>query len=47
MTTLADLHRAVRTTLAGQRIGQPVFVRFLLHRRPLSEGPCLADRSPL
>jgi hypothetical protein len=33
MTTLADLHQAVQTTLANRRLGQPVFVRYLLHTR--------------
>jgi hypothetical protein len=31
MTTLADLHRAVQATLATKRLGQLVFVRYLLH----------------
>ncbi len=30
-TTVTDLHRAVQDTLAGNRLGQPVFVRYLLH----------------
>lgn len=30
MTTLADLHRAVGTTLASKRLGKPVFVRYLV-----------------
>jgi hypothetical protein len=30
MTRLVDLHRAVQTTLAGKRLGTPVFVRYLL-----------------
>src|SRR5262245_49748853 len=29
MTTLADLHRAVQSTLASKRLGRPVFVRYL------------------
>ena len=29
MSSLADLHRAVETTLASKRLGQPVFVRYL------------------
>ncbi len=29
MNTLADLHRAVQTTLTSKRLGQPVFVRYL------------------
>jgi hypothetical protein len=29
MTTLADLHRSVQTTLASKRLGTPVFVRYL------------------
>jgi hypothetical protein len=31
MPALADLHRAVRATLASQRLGRPVFVRYTLH----------------
>jgi hypothetical protein len=31
MTTLADLHRAVQTTLASKRLGTPVFVRYHYH----------------
>src|SRR6266511_2616684 len=31
MTTLADLHRAVQTTLASKRLGTPVFVRYQYH----------------
>ena len=31
MNTLADLHRAVQTTLASKRLGTPVFVRYLYH----------------
>lgn len=31
MTTLADFHRAVQTTLASKRLGTPVFVRYLYH----------------
>src|SRR5262249_37340154 len=30
VTTLSDLHRAVQFTLASNRLGQPVFVRYLL-----------------
>jgi hypothetical protein len=30
MTDLAELHRAVQDTLAGKRLGRPVFVRYLL-----------------
>lgn len=29
MTRLADLHRSVQATLAGKRLGIPVFVRYL------------------
>ena len=29
--TVADLHRTVQTTLAGKRLGTPVFVRYLFH----------------
>lgn len=31
MPALADLHRAVESTLAGKRLGTPVFVRYLWH----------------
>jgi hypothetical protein len=31
MTTLADLHRAVQSTLASKRLGTPVFARYLYH----------------
>lgn len=31
MTTLADLHRAVQTTLASKRLGTPVFARYQFH----------------
>src|SRR5437879_1852196 len=31
MTTLADFHRAVQTTLASKRLGTPVFARYLYH----------------
>ena len=31
MTTLADLHRAVQTTLASKRLGTPVFARYQYH----------------
>lgn len=37
MTTLADLHRAVQTTLASKRLGTPVFIRYLL------QSPTKAD----
>jgi hypothetical protein len=30
MTTFADLHRAVQMTIAGKRIGKPVFVHYLV-----------------
>jgi hypothetical protein len=33
MTTLTDLHHVVRATLADRRLGQPVFVRYLLNTR--------------
>jgi hypothetical protein len=29
MTTLADLHRAVQSTVTSKRLGRPVFVRYL------------------
>ena len=41
MTTLADLHRAVQSTLASKRLGTPVFVRYLYHS-PLKGGAALA-----
>jgi len=31
MPSLADLHRAVQSTLASKRLGTPVFVRYLFH----------------
>ncbi len=31
MTTLADLHRTVQSTLASKRLGTPVFVRYQYH----------------
>jgi hypothetical protein len=31
MGPLADLHRAIAATLAGKRLGKPVFVRYLFH----------------
>jgi hypothetical protein len=31
MTTLADLHRAVQSTLASKRLGTPVFARYQYH----------------
>ncbi len=45
MTTLADLHRAVQSTLASKRLGQTVFVRYLLHNqdRPDAALPRLAQ----
>jgi hypothetical protein len=36
MTALADLHKAVQTTLASQRLGRPVFVRLILQG---NDGP--------
>jgi hypothetical protein len=30
MTSLADLHRAVQSTLSSKRLGRPVFVRYTL-----------------
>lgn len=41
MTTLADLHRAVQTTIAGKQLGTPVFVRYLYHS-PLKSPAILA-----
>src|SRR5438309_3556194 len=38
MTTLADLHRAVQSTLASKRLGRPVFVRYLLCSRDKAEA---------
>jgi myo-inositol 2-dehydrogenase / D-chiro-inositol 1-dehydrogenase len=42
MTSLADLHRAVQTTVAGGRMGTPVFVRYLLAGVLNAESPMLA-----
>jgi hypothetical protein len=42
MATLAELHQAVRTTLASQRLGQPVFVRYLV--QDLYEAETVAPR---
>jgi hypothetical protein len=44
MPPLADLHRAVQSALAGQRLGQPVFVRYLLlgPEKPEAVAPRLA-----
>jgi hypothetical protein len=39
---LADLHRTVRTTLAGKRVGRPVFVRYTLHGP--EQGDALVSR---
>jgi hypothetical protein len=38
MSTLADLHRAVQSTLASKRLGRPVFVRYLLCSRDKAEA---------
>lgn len=38
MTTLADLHRAVQATIASKRLGQPVFVRYLLCSRDRADA---------
>src|SRR5947209_10247094 len=38
MTALADLHRAVQSTLASKRLGRPVFVRYLLCSRDRAEA---------
>jgi hypothetical protein len=45
MTTLADLHRAVLSTMASKRLGRPVFVRYLLCSRdkPDAALPRLAE----
>jgi predicted dehydrogenase len=45
MPALADLHRAVRTTLAGKRLGRPVFVRYTLQgpEQPPAVAPRLAQ----
>src|SRR5208337_4584810 len=43
MTSLADLHRAVQTTLASNRLGQPVYVRYLLQGVLDVQGPALAE----
>ena len=47
MATFADLHRAVQSTLAGKRLGQPVFVRLTFQGLEKSEGvaPRLAQLS--
>jgi hypothetical protein len=42
MTTLADLHRAVQTTLASKRLGTPVFVRYL--QQGLDPGEAVVPR---
>lgn len=39
MTTLAELHRAVKSAIATKRIGKPVFVRCLLQGVLETEGP--------
>jgi len=41
MTTLADLHRGVQSTLASKRLGTPVFVRYHYHS-PLKGQTVLA-----
>ena len=38
MSTPADLHRAVQTTLASKRLGTPVFVRYLYHHNGNAAG---------
>jgi hypothetical protein len=38
MLTLANLHRAVQATLAGKRLGKPVFVRYLMQGQDKAEG---------
>src|SRR5437588_12305016 len=45
MSTLADLHRAVQSTLASKRLGRPVFVRYLLcsQDKPEAALPRLAQ----
>jgi hypothetical protein len=45
MNNLANLHRAVQTTLASGRLGRPVFVRYTLHGldRPEALAPRLAQ----
>lgn len=49
MITLAELHRAVQTTLAGKRLGNPVFVRYLLFSqdRPAAVLQGLAQQASL
>lgn len=42
MATLTDLHRTVQTTLAANKVGVPVFVRYLLSTQ--EKGPALIDR---
>lgn len=46
MTTLADLHQAVQATLASQRLGKPVFVRYLWQGQEVPGG-ALADMPKL
>jgi predicted dehydrogenase len=45
MPPLADLHRAVKTALAGKRLGRPVFVRYILQgpEKPEAVVPRLAQ----
>ncbi len=38
MSSLADLHRAVHSTLASKRLGKAVFVRYLLQRQDKPEA---------
>jgi hypothetical protein len=38
MTTVADLHRAVQATVAGKRLGRPVFVRYLFQSEDKPEA---------
>jgi hypothetical protein len=42
MTTVADLHRAVQTTLASKRVGTPVFARYQFHAS--LRGQAVIDR---
>ena len=38
MSSVADLHRAVQTTLASKRLGKPVFVRYLVQSQEKADA---------
>lgn len=42
MTTLANLHRSVQSTIASKRLGTPVFVRYQLYSQ--DRGPAVTAR---